>query len=55
LASMANTDLIYRRTAAGQSALQTDTPLAAPLRRVLGMIEGEIHAHMVRRASARSH
>ena len=46
---MASTDFIYRRTAAGLSALQTDTPLAAPLRRVLSMIEGETHAHVVRR------
>jgi hypothetical protein len=46
---MASNDYIYRRTAAGQSALETDTPLAAPLRRVLMLIEGETHAHLVRR------
>ena len=46
---MASTDYIYRRTVAGQSALETDAPLAPPLRRLLGLIEGETHAHMVRR------
>jgi len=46
---MATTDYIYRRSAAGQSALETDTPLAAPLRRVLALIEGQTHSHMVRK------
>lgn len=46
---MASTELIYRRTVAGQSALETDAPLAAPLRRVLGLIEGETHSHALRR------
>jgi len=46
---MATSDYIYRRSAAGHSALETDTPLAAPLRRVLGLIEGETHSHVVRK------
>jgi hypothetical protein len=46
---MATTDYIYRRSAAGQSALEADTPLATPLRRVLALIEGETHSHMVRK------
>ena len=41
-------DYIYRRTEAGQSALETDAPIAAPLRRVLVLIEGETHSHVVR-------
>ena len=46
---MATSDYIYRRSAAGQSALETDTPLAAPLRRVLALIEGQTHSLMVRK------
>jgi hypothetical protein len=46
---MATTDYIYRRSAAGQSALETDAPLAAPLRRVLCLIEAETHSHVVRK------
>ena len=46
---MTNPDYIYRRTVAGQSAWETEAPLAAPLRRVLGLVEGETHAHALRR------
>jgi len=46
---MATTDYVYRRSAAGRSALETDVPLAAPLRRVLVLIEGETHSHVVRK------
>jgi hypothetical protein len=46
---MANSDFIYRRTVAGWSALETGAPLAAPLRRILGLIEGETHSHVVRK------
>jgi hypothetical protein len=42
---MASNDCIYWRTSAGQSALETGTPL----RRVLTLIEGETRAHVVRR------
>jgi hypothetical protein len=46
---MPSSDYIYRRTVAGQSALETGAPLAAPLRRVLDLVEGETHAHALRR------
>jgi hypothetical protein len=46
---MASTDCIYRRTVAGQSAWETEAPIAAPLRRVLGMVEGETHSNALRR------
>jgi hypothetical protein len=46
---MASTDCIYRRTVAGQSAWETEAPLTPPLRRVLGLVEGETHAHALRR------
>jgi hypothetical protein len=46
---MSSGECIYRRTVAGQSAWETDAPLAAPLRRVLGLVEGETHAHALRR------
>src|SRR5881394_3543367 len=46
---MASTDCIYRRTVAGQSAWDTEAPLSPPLRRVLGLVEGETHAHVLRR------
>ena len=46
---MATTDYIYRRSAAGQSVLESDAPLAPPLRRLLVLIEGETHSHVVRR------
>ena len=46
---MASIDCIYRRTVAGQSVWQSDAPLAAPLRRILGLIEAETHAHVLRR------
>ena len=40
---MASTDYIYRRTVAGHSAVESDAPIAPPLRRVLGLIEAETH------------
>lgn len=48
MASSSN-DCIYRRTAAGQSALDSGAPLAAPLLRVLGLIEAGMHSHVLRR------
>jgi len=46
---MATSDYIYRRSTAGHSALQTDAPLAPPLRRLLVLIEGETHTHVIRK------
>ena len=45
-------DCIYRRTVAGQSAWDSGAPLAAPLRHVLGLIEGETHADALRKLLA---
>jgi hypothetical protein len=45
---MASTDCIYRRTTAGQSALESGAPLPPPLRRVLGLVEADIHSRMLR-------
>ncbi len=42
-------DCIYRRTVAGQSAWDSGAPLAAPLLRVLSLIEAEMHSHILRR------
>ena len=49
---MASTDCIYRRTVAGQNVWETEAPLAEPLRRVLGLVEGETHAHALRKLLA---
>ena len=46
---MASTDCIYRRTVAGQSAWDSGAPLAAPLLRVLSLVEAEMHSHILRR------
>jgi hypothetical protein len=46
---MSGSDCIYRRTAAGQSAWDSGAPLAAPLLRVLGLIEAEMHSNVLRR------
>jgi hypothetical protein len=46
---MASTDCIYRRTEAGQSAVESGAPLAPPLRRILGLVEAETHSHVLRR------
>ena len=46
---MASTDCIYRRTVAGQSAWDSGAPLAAPLLRVLSLIDAEMHSHVLRR------
>jgi hypothetical protein len=46
---MANSDCIYRRTVAGQSAWDSGAPLAAPLLRVLSLVEAEMHSHILRR------
>ena len=46
---MASTDYIYRRTVAGHSAVESDAPIAPPLRRVLGLIDAETHSHVLRR------
>ena len=46
---MASSECIYRRTVAGQSARDSGTPLAAPLLRVLNLIEAEMHSHILRR------
>jgi hypothetical protein len=46
---MARADCIYRRTAAGRSAFETGAPLASPLRRILSLVEGETHSHVLRR------
>ena len=40
-------DVIYRRTAAGKSAWDEGAPLAPPLRRLLGLIEHDIHSKML--------
>ena len=46
---MSSSDVIYRRTVAGQSAWDSGAPLAAPLIRVLSLIEAEMHSHILRR------
>lgn len=46
---MSNGDFIYRRTEAGHSACAGGAPLAAPLLRVLSLIEAEMHSHILRR------
>ena len=46
---MASSDCIYRRTVAGQSAWDSGAPLAAPLLRVLSLIQVEMHSHILRR------
>ena len=46
---MTSADCIYRRTIAGQSALETGAPLAPPLRRILDIIEAEMHSHVLRK------
>ena len=45
---MASSDCIYRRTVAGESAWDSGAPLAAPLLRVLSLIQAEMHSHILR-------
>jgi len=40
-------DCIYRRTPAGKSAWDNGAPLAPPLRRLLGLIDHDIHSKML--------
>jgi hypothetical protein len=40
-------DCIYRRTAAGNSAWDEGAPLPPPLRRLLGLIESDVHSKML--------
>jgi hypothetical protein len=40
-------DCIYRRTPAGKSAWDEGAPLAPPLRRMLGLIDHDIHSKML--------
>jgi hypothetical protein len=41
------TDCIYRRTPAGKSAWDESAPLPPPLRRLLGLIEADVHSKML--------
>jgi hypothetical protein len=41
------TDCIYRRTPAGKSAWDDGAPLSPPLRRLLGLIEADVHSKML--------
>jgi hypothetical protein len=40
-------DCIYRRTPAGKSAWDEGAPLSPPLRRLLGLIDHDIHSKML--------
>ena len=40
-------ECIYRRTPAGNSAWDEGAPLAPPLRRLLGLIDHDIHSKML--------
>jgi hypothetical protein len=40
-------DCIYRRTPAGKSAWEESAPLPPPLRRLLGLIEADVHSRML--------
>lgn len=42
-------DCIYRRTAAGKSAWDESAPLPPPLRRLLGLIDNDVHSRMLPR------
>jgi len=42
-------DCIFRRTAAGRSAWDEGAPLPPPLRRLLGLIESDVHSRMLPR------
>jgi hypothetical protein len=40
-------DCIYRRTPAGKSAWDVSAPLPPPLRRLLGLIDTDVHSRML--------
>jgi len=41
------TDCIYRRTPAGKSAWEEGAPLPPPLRRLLGLVDDDVHSKML--------